>query len=286
MKDTFYFTHDYNARNDPKILMLRSEFNNEGYALYFYCVETMAEDKEGCIYREAIGGLSIGYCVSKELLTKFIDFAIKIKLFIENKKGIFSQRLIDHKNSRKLLSEKGREGANKKWAGYREAIGVANSTLIAGKESKEKEIEIKEKEILVKDNMGDKSPAIKPVRIKKVFIEPTLEEIQDYCNLEQLIIPAVEFYDEMVSTGWVLKRGPVKDWKATIRNWNRNRIKWGKEQKTAPRGQFLNKIQRVDAMFERIDEEIKQAKEKGVEIRSENVEWLSKTAPKQISAIK
>ena len=31
MKNSFYFLHDCNARNDEKILELRSKFKNEGY---------------------------------------------------------------------------------------------------------------------------------------------------------------------------------------------------------------------------------------------------------------
>lgn len=142
----------------------------------------------------------------------------------------------------------------------------------------------KEKEILIEENMGAEAPPSR--KGKKSFIKPTLEEVSQYCNEAQLIIPPEEFYDEMESTGWLLKRGAVKDWKATIRNWNRNRVKWAKEGKSALRGQYLNKMQRVDLAFERLDEEIKLAKEKGVEIRSENLAWLSETAPKTISAIK
>ena len=41
MKESFYFSHDYNARNDQKILMLRGKFGNEGYALFFYILETI-----------------------------------------------------------------------------------------------------------------------------------------------------------------------------------------------------------------------------------------------------
>ena len=49
MKESFYFSHDYNARNDQKILMLRGKFGNEGYALFFYILETMAEESQGYI---------------------------------------------------------------------------------------------------------------------------------------------------------------------------------------------------------------------------------------------
>lgn len=161
---------------------------------------------------------------------------------------------------------------------------TTNQQLTTNNNNNTDKNEDNDKNNLKEENMGAEAPPSR--KGKKSFIKPTLEEVSQYCNEAQLIIPPEEFYDEMESTGWLLKRGAVKDWKATIRNWNRNRVKWAKEGKSALRGQYLNKMQRVDLAFERLDEEIKLAKEKGVEIRSENLAWLSETAPKTISAIK
>jgi len=60
MENAFYFRHDYSARNDQKILMIRSEFNNwEGYGLFFAILECLCEAK-GHITRDALGGISMG----------------------------------------------------------------------------------------------------------------------------------------------------------------------------------------------------------------------------------
>jgi len=56
-KSSFYFDHDYNARNDQKILELRSEFGWHGYGLYFAILENLCE-ANGYLTRESIGGLS------------------------------------------------------------------------------------------------------------------------------------------------------------------------------------------------------------------------------------
>ena len=81
MKETFYFQHDYNASNDDKIMELRSIFNNEGYALYFYCLETMAQRGDGYIIASLMGGLSVGYSVPKEKLLQFLEKCVEINLF-------------------------------------------------------------------------------------------------------------------------------------------------------------------------------------------------------------
>ena len=45
-KDAYFFSHDCYARNDPKILALRSVYGAEGYGVYFMLVEILREQPE------------------------------------------------------------------------------------------------------------------------------------------------------------------------------------------------------------------------------------------------
>ena len=42
-KNTFWFKHDYNANNDYKILFLRQQLGIEGYGIYWYLIEKLAD---------------------------------------------------------------------------------------------------------------------------------------------------------------------------------------------------------------------------------------------------
>ena len=54
------------------------------------------------------------------------------------------------------------------------------------------------------------------------FIIPTLEEIQNYCNERQNKINPEYFLDYYTARDWKFNNGgKMKDWKATIRNWER-----------------------------------------------------------------
>lgn len=117
-KETFYFTHDYNARNDDKILEMRSVYGAEGYGIFWMIVETMAENKNGGVKASLIGGLSLGYGIPKHKLLEIMAYCIEIGLFFENDGYYYSQRLLTHKEYRKSLVEWGEEGAKKRWAGY------------------------------------------------------------------------------------------------------------------------------------------------------------------------
>ena len=76
---------------------------------------------------------------------------------------------------------------------------------------KEKDTEI-EIDTEIKESKPKKSQA---------FIPPTLEEIQDYINENNLNIDAAYFYDHYEGNGWYVGSRKMKDWKATLRNWNR-----------------------------------------------------------------
>lgn len=55
----------------------------------------------------------------------------------------------------------------------------------------------------------------------KKFIKPTVEEIARYCQERNNNISAEQFYDFYESKGWRIGKSPMKDWKATVRNWER-----------------------------------------------------------------
>jgi hypothetical protein len=109
MKNSFYFDHDYNARNDQKILDLRAEYGWDGYGKYFALLECLCESR-GYIKRVALGGLSLGLSVDKESLINIIDFCISLELFHEDECGIYSKRIHEHLEYRKMLSEYGKRG--------------------------------------------------------------------------------------------------------------------------------------------------------------------------------
>ena len=130
---SFYFQHDYNARNDERLLMLRAEHGAEAYGVFWMILESMAEANTSRINRVAIAGLSLGYGVAKERLSEIIDYCIDVGLFEESQEGaISSQRMKKHLAHRDALKVAGSEGAKKRWSTSQENR-VANAK---GKERK------------------------------------------------------------------------------------------------------------------------------------------------------
>jgi hypothetical protein len=64
----------------------------------------------------------------------------------------------------------------------------------------------------------------------RAFTRPTLQEILGYfIELGSTADEANKFFDHYTANGWKVGKNAMKDWKATARNWNRNKGKFGKE---------------------------------------------------------
>jgi hypothetical protein len=136
MQKSYYFQHDYNASNDAKILFLRQQLGMEGYGIYWFILEQLAQSG-GLLPLKIVPVLAMQ---SQTQETKVKAVIEGYDLFSINRQHFFSARLNHHLLIRKHLSEKGKEGAISRW-GNREAIGEAisdpNAKERKGKEKKE-----------------------------------------------------------------------------------------------------------------------------------------------------
>ncbi len=57
--------------------------------------------------------------------------------------------------------------------------------------------------------------------INRTFKKPSLEEVTAYCSERGNSIDPQKFIDYYESNGWMVGKNHMKDWKATVRNWER-----------------------------------------------------------------
>ena len=69
-------------------------------------------------------------------------------------------------------------------------------------------------------------------KVRKKFIPPTHEEVSEYILQNSYPISADEFIDCYEARGWMVGKNQMKDWKAAVRNFVRNKIKWDKDKKS------------------------------------------------------
>lgn len=109
-KETFYFSHDYNARTDPKIKKLLAKHGMVGYGIFWSIIEDLYNN-DNCLPAD-FGSMSYDLRCTEEMVqsivTGFDLFAISGEFF-----GSLSvQRRL---NERAEKSKKARNSANERW---------------------------------------------------------------------------------------------------------------------------------------------------------------------------
>jgi len=70
------------------------------------------------------------------------------------------------------------------------------------------------------NNINNKDIPDKPRR--KIFKKPTLEEVAEYCEERNNQVNAEQWIDHYSSNGWKVGKNSMKDWKASVRTWEKN----------------------------------------------------------------
>ncbi len=214
MKQTYYFSHDYHARNDDKVLMLRAKHGMEGYGIYWALVEMMYENSRPEINHQKLEGTAMAIGVTVEKLKMVVDTCLEEKLFKANGDSFWSEAVKSRREKlegiRKVRAEVGHLGGIKSKG---KAIGKQLPSKTEAKISKGKESKGKD----IKGNTNTKK--------NNTFIKPSFAEITSYCQERNNQVDPATFRDYYESNGWMVGRNKMKDWKATVRYWERNQRK-------------------------------------------------------------
>jgi hypothetical protein len=130
MKEAYYFSHDSNAHNDPKIVMMCSVYENEGYGMFWRAIESLREQSD---YTLPLTGKYIWQFYARILNTtperakEFITDCIEeFKLFKTDGNVLWSERLKRSMHEKKKKSDQARTNAQKRWK--QESTQQAEST--------------------------------------------------------------------------------------------------------------------------------------------------------------
>jgi hypothetical protein len=138
MKETFYFSHDYGARNDPKLVKLLMVLKQEGKGVYWDIIEMLYEQGGKLLLSEIDSYAFALHTQSDTLKTVLQDF----ELFKSDKKYFWSESVLKRLEKRIEKSEKASNSAKKRWINASVLQTQCDSNAI--KESKVKENKIKD----------------------------------------------------------------------------------------------------------------------------------------------
>ena len=118
MKDAYYFQHDSNARNDPKIKALIRKYGIEGYGRYWIILEMLRESSNYKLEDEQYiwDALAEQMHCSVEEIKDFIKDCINIfKLFTQDDDFFYSAALLLRMTKLDNIREKRRNAAETRW---------------------------------------------------------------------------------------------------------------------------------------------------------------------------
>lgn len=122
MKETYYFSHDYNARADENIKLLIRKWGMEGYGIFWALVEDLYNNSNEL--RLDIEGISYDLRMNESIIKSVIfDF----DLFSIND-GIFGSSSIERRmNERDEKSKKTSKSATLRWEKYRQNANASKT---------------------------------------------------------------------------------------------------------------------------------------------------------------
>ena len=171
--------------------------------------------------------------LAKRYILDFEDGVIVIKHWRINnylqKDRLNPTVYVEHKDTL-LLDEK---GAYKRKDGdvYTEANSVYTQDRLGKDRLGKDNIELDSNILSSKESVG------------RAFRPPTLEEVRKYCSERNNGIDPQHFIDYYSSNGWRVGKSSMKDWKAAVRNWERNGYSGPKKVvDTLPRDEELDKL--------------------------------------------
>lgn len=148
-KEAYYFSHDANARQDPKILAMTSVYGIEGYGRYWIIVEMLREQSDHTLELQAkytFHALAMQMQCKKEEAEEFIHDCInEFELFDSDGERFWANSLLRRMAIKEEISHKRKKAAEARWSKEKSTSNAdgmqvhSKSNARKGKESKGKE---------------------------------------------------------------------------------------------------------------------------------------------------
>jgi hypothetical protein len=205
-KDTFYFSHDYNTRNDQKIKKLMSKHGYLGYGIFWAIVEDLYNNANAL--HLDYDSIAFDLRTTTELVESIIN---DFELFVINGDTFGSLSIQKRLDERDLKSKKARESARYRWdkendnANALQPESDANAIKESkGKESKGKDI-IKEASIEAANKLKDLFNAEHGTQTR-IVSEKTVRQLKAFIEAGYRVENVIEASKELKKEKWLAER--------------------------------------------------------------------------------
>lgn len=193
-----WYKHDSNANCDAKLKKLSLKYGMEGYGIYWYCLELIAQnvEKHNLTFELEHDAeiISADTNIRIDLVEEMMAYMVDLQLF-ESSGGVITCLKMASRTdeyTQKLIKQS-------------ENVG-----MISGQSPRKSELK---EENRVDNNSSEKNK-------RERFNPPTIQEIESYCHLENFNIDAENFFNFYESKGWMIGKNRMKNWRAAVSNWD------------------------------------------------------------------
>ena len=198
----------------PKIKKLRKIAGGDTYTIIYLKMQLLSVKTQGAIEYEGIEP-----SFAEELALKLNEDIDNVKITLSY---LESQGLIEaSEESTYLLPEALKsigsetESASRMRALRTKKASLCDSSVTSCDTDIDRDIEI---DIDGKKRKKDKADKAAHAH----FVKPTVDEVRAYCQERRNCVDPERFVDYYEANGWKVGKSSMKDWKATVRNWEKN----------------------------------------------------------------
>jgi hypothetical protein len=141
MKDAYYFPHDSNAKDDPKMILLIEELGMEGYGIFWMLIESLRDQPDYRASLLIVPALARRYNTTQEKVKTVIQ---RYDLFVVEDDTFFYSESLNRRMEALAEKRLKRQLAGQKGGNAKAMLQQSYSKPIAVKESKVKESKVKE----------------------------------------------------------------------------------------------------------------------------------------------
>lgn len=226
-----YFSHDYRARSDPKLVKVMMHHGLLGIGAY-WCIIEMLYENGGYILQTEYERIAYELRTEKKLIKSIIE---DFQLFSIKQKKFYSLTVLNRLKKRLEKSEKARQSVTVRWGknepntnSIRSDTNVSQMLNDSNTYKNKKEEKENKENIISSHFESEKQNPIIPYFEKKEkssakkernIIPPTIAMVTQYCDTRNNGICPQSFLDHYAAKGWMIGKEKMIDWQAAIRTW-------------------------------------------------------------------
>ena len=225
-KEAYYFSHDSNAKDDPKILKLRMNLGWEGYGLFWGLIELLRNQPD---YRMQKHYMSIAFALHTDE-SKIKSLVNDFDLFSQDQDLFWSESLLKRMELKEEKSEKMRNAANKRWNKDLDAEAMHKHSISNAEAMQLKESKVKESKLNLIDEESH-NEIFRKLWTSTIWLEgiamknkASIEQVRNHLNefrQEQLLKAELKVSEEDAKkhfVNWIKRGNPIPEIEANKYN--------------------------------------------------------------------